>query len=800
MYLRQSSVDTAQKRLNVKRLLTFILVAALFASICFTITPFASPPEGEEINRIGYTNSSNGSYLRSQPTTSSSRLALLPRSSRVEVFVKVTGGEVNGVNTWYYVRAVSLNLEGYVHSPLVTLTNAPIDTPPPVSNPNFEAHLTEQGFPASYKPALRSLHSAHPEWIFTAQHIKDVDSPKTNRKPLTFQKALDEEAKPGINVVGSTSRLSHRSYEPADYYYKTNKWKVYDAGGWIGASREIIAYSIDPRNFLNEQQMFQFEVLSYNEQAHHIDAVEAALVGTFMDGKQVTFIDHRDQQEKTMTYAEIFMEAAKITNVSPFFLVQRCLMEVSRQGSGSVSGTVAGYEGYYNFYNIGATAGTNPVLNALKYARYGRYASGPTQTERNNYLLPWDSQWRAIVGGAFWIGSGYVNAGQDTQYSQKFNLDGDTYGTYWHQYMGNVYAPYYEAARVYEMYNQENLLNMPFIFKIPVLADMPATPSPYPTSNKSLNNWLKSIEVSAGTLTPAFNPEVYSYAVTVEGSVNEITLTAEPYLSSCSINHVGNHTLDVGENTIVLEAVSERGTKRLYTVVVNKTGEIPPDTEPTETTETTESTTSTTTSTAPTTPTTTTTPSTAPTTPTTTTPSTTPTTSTTTPSTPPTTPTTTTTPSTTPEQNVMDPSVNDDYVIRDNFLFNAYPDEGRNQAGRIRAALDIPDGMTVKIKDATGKVASDDTLLGTGATIEWLVGSSSTPIATLTLVIYGDASGNGKINSNDMSYIIDYIYAGREVTPAQLLAMDASRNGVVNSNDLSAIIDYIYKGRVISQK
>jgi hypothetical protein len=70
----------------------------------------------------------------------------------------------------------------------------------------------------------------------------------------------------------------------------------------------------------------------------------------------------------------------------------------------------------------------------------------------------------------------------------------------------------------------------------------------------------------------------------------------------------------------------------------------------------------------------------------------------------------------------------------------------------------------------------------------------------LTLVIYGDVSGNGKINSNDMSYIIDYVYAGREVTPAQLMAMDASRNGVVNTNDLSAIIDYIYKGRVIPQE
>ena len=66
----------------------------------------------------------------------------------------------------------------------------------------------------------------------------------------------------------------------------------------------------------------------------------------------------------------------------------------------------------------------------------------------------------------------------------------------------------------------------------------------------------------------------------------------------------------------------------------------------------------------------------------------------------------------------LEPKINDDYVIRDSFLLNAYPDDGRNQAGKIRAALEIPEGMTVTIRDAAGNIASDETLLGTGATIE----------------------------------------------------------------------------------
>ena len=281
---------TRRKGKRFTRRIAVVLAAMALALVCFSSVSRAVPPDGEAVNRIGYTNSSNGSILRSGASTTATRLALLPNGTRVEVYVKVEGEAVNGVNTWYYVRAVSLNLEGYLHSPLVTLTNTPIDSPEPGEDPDFEAYLTAQGFPDSYKPGLRSLHQSFPRWIFTAQHIKDVQSPAGSRQPLTFQKALNAESKPGLNLVGSSSLLSHRSYEPQDYYYATNTWKIYDAGGWRGASREIIAYSLDPRNFLTDQQIFQFEVLSYNNQAHPIEAVQAALAGTFMANKTVTLL------------------------------------------------------------------------------------------------------------------------------------------------------------------------------------------------------------------------------------------------------------------------------------------------------------------------------------------------------------------------------------------------------------------------------------------------------------------------------------------------------------------------------
>lgn len=55
----------------------------------------------------------------------------------------------------------------------------------------------------------------------------------------------------------------------------------------------------------------------------------------------------------------------------------------------AVTGTNSSYPGIFNFYNIGATSGSNPAVNGLKWA-----SSGTT------YLRPWTDRYRSIVGGA----------------------------------------------------------------------------------------------------------------------------------------------------------------------------------------------------------------------------------------------------------------------------------------------------------------------------------------------------------------------------------------------------------------
>ena len=59
------------------------------------------------------------------------------------------------------------------------------------------------------------------------------------------------------------------------------------------------------------------------------------------------------------------------------------------------------------------------IINGLKYARDGNGASEATKTK---YLIPWNTKERAITGGAIFIGSSYINIGQDTIYLQKFHV------------------------------------------------------------------------------------------------------------------------------------------------------------------------------------------------------------------------------------------------------------------------------------------------------------------------------------------------------------------------------------------
>ena len=83
---------------------------------------------------------------------------------------------------------------------------------------------------------------------------------------------------------------------------------------------------------------------------------------------------------------------------------------------------------------------------------------------------------------------------------------------------------------------------------------------------KSGNNALSTLTVSAGTLTPAFDPAVTEYTLSLPQGTEKLTLTATPSDSNATVQGDGELTLQEGENTLPLVVTAENGDTKTYTV------------------------------------------------------------------------------------------------------------------------------------------------------------------------------------------------------------------------------------------
>ena len=88
------------------------------------------------------------------------------------------------------------------------------------------------------------------------------------------------------------------------------------------------------------------------------------------------------------------------------------------------------------------------IKKGLQYAKDG---NGASDEIKKKYLIPWNSKEKSITGGGIFIGSSYINVGQNTIYLQKFDVNDDRgMPLFWHQYMTNVLAPYSESNIIYK--------------------------------------------------------------------------------------------------------------------------------------------------------------------------------------------------------------------------------------------------------------------------------------------------------------------------------------------------------------
>ncbi|MBP5617939.1 MAG: SH3 domain-containing protein, partial [Clostridia bacterium] len=499
-----------------KRLTALLLCLALLATLCVA-APASAGAEG-----LGVVITVNDPLnVREGPGSQYTRLGEVPKGATVTLLDTSNSG-------WYLIRYG--NLEGYAAAQYIRIV-------PTEPDGDFEAYLTEQGFPESYKPGLRTLHALHPNWVFLLRQTG-----------LTWNEVVNAECAPGHSLYPLRYCLgSELSYEQGTYNFDTGEHIVFDSGGWVTASRELVAYALDPRNYLSETHVFAFLSMSYAESETY-EGVASIVKNTFLANAYPSGLE---DSNRFATWIDAILTAARETGMSAYHLAAYIKQEQGSGGTELAWGTMSNYPGYYNLLNIGAYQ--DGALSARQRGARTAYQKG------------WNTPYKAILGGAQFLVSGYINVGQNNIYFKKFDLIADG-GLYNHQYMGNIKAVFTEAEHLHSAYT--DIGDARLTFEVPVLLDMPETAAPKPTATGSNNNVLRGLSVEGQTLTPSFDKYGYTYDLVVDTAVSAITVTADPYDATARVSGAGTVALAQGSNRIDVVVTAASGTTRTYTLSV----------------------------------------------------------------------------------------------------------------------------------------------------------------------------------------------------------------------------------------
>ena len=290
-----------------------------------------------------------------------------------------------------------------------------------------------------YKEKIEALMELHPTWNFEL---------------LYTGLSLDE-------VVSGEAQVHSRNLVPSD---KSGEWicsvcgtKPYDSG-WYCASEKATAYYMDPRNFLDEINIFQFQdVNEYISGVFTLEGIQNQVNNTYLKN-----------------YSNDIDTACRNQNVNPYYIISRLIQEQGKNGT-QIGRGMDGGDGntYYNPFNIGASGnGWDEIYaNALATAKsYG-----------------WNTMEKALEGGITFCKANWLENYQNTLYQNKFDIDTRN-GTalYVHQYMQNLMGAYSEAQLLQGMYANTDRLESNFTFIIPVYENMSSTVSQLPSNSSEI--------------------------------------------------------------------------------------------------------------------------------------------------------------------------------------------------------------------------------------------------------------------------------------------------------------------------
>lgn len=425
-------------------------------------------------------------------------------------------------------------------------------TPLTAQASTYEQKLRDKGFTDGYIDSLVALHEKYPNWDFEAFNTGlNWDSAVAGERSTHSQQIIEK--------TSSYGDLYYCSCEKC----KPNGVYKYQYGNCVCASEWAVEYYMDPRNWLDEKHIFQFQSNAYSKSDTQ-SGVEAILKPTWMHNSNITYKDAEGNDKTYVTkkgnnlkYSKGIMLAAKNSGLSAYYIASRIVKEVgaSKPTATGVCGTKLPFKGIYNYYSIGASSGamsglefasgylrseekttlysdydsskktgTGKKTKVAKYqymsymGTYGdyykvrlysqsSYAVGiegyvPVSALRTtyfNYNRPWTNPYKSILGGAKYIASKYLTY-QYTTYLEKFNVNSASGSLYAHEYMQNVDAVSIEAVSTYNAYKSAGVLSSKHTFYIPVFKNMPGdTSTPDSSGSQSASTKVTGLKLSART-------------------------------------------------------------------------------------------------------------------------------------------------------------------------------------------------------------------------------------------------------------------------------------------------------------
>lgn len=488
----------------------------------------------------------------------------------------------------------------------------------------FEQELDRQGFPESYKVGLRELHANFPKWIFII-----------HKTGLDFEYVLKNELIGTRTLVNATSISSFKSTDEGKYDWVNSKWPTFDGNAWVAASREVTAAYLDPRNFLYDPYVFQFEHHTFNANIHTIEGIKEMVKGTFLDsnveaegltsnldvinsgiiypGVEITPWDpnspvvpilmNQNNEGLVTGFSNIYYApkgpGVDLETFGPA-VTDSAIQEESFQFSYMPKGTYSYAELIYdacrqvncNPYCIvsmilqeqgksgsDSVSGKNAKFkNYYNYGNINAYASSDFTAIENG--LKYASQtgsynrpWNSKEKGIYGLCDFYAHSYVKTGQDTFYLKKWNVQGDnlFKHQYMTNVAGAAAEGQLLGNAYD-EIMLQMPHEFKIPVYENMPEKNAEMPTKDGSPNNKLKSLAVANYILTPTFNPDVNDYSIMLSADTNSVYINAEAYDKKAAVGGIGNILTTTSYTVAKIYCVAENKDIRQYNITFYKPG------------------------------------------------------------------------------------------------------------------------------------------------------------------------------------------------------------------------------------